>query len=213
MKDKIMDAFDWQRVLIENYKKLGLNENELSVILVVDSFIKKGISLVTPDLISLKMNLPFSTIDSYFTNLLKNNFIKISGDSELEITLSPLKERLLDIFYEEAKKEDSRKGNSKEVNDTLVLFENEFGRALSNFEVSTIKEWFEKGYNFDTIKEALNVAVFAKVKTIRYIDKVLLEWNRRDEYSKNGQSALSDKWRKNIDETIEIAKINWMDED
>ena len=86
------------------------------------------------------------------------------------------------------------------------MFESEFGRALSQFEVNTIKEWFEQGSNVSTIKEALNVSILAKVKTVRYIDKVLLEWRRRDEISKEGHSALSDKWRKNLDETIEIAK-------
>ena len=92
------------------------------------------------------------------------------------------------------------------------MFETEFGRALSQFEVNTINDWFEQGNSIATIKEALNVATLAKVKTIRYIDKVLLEWKRREEISKNGVSPLSEKWRKNLEETMEIAKINWMEE-
>ena len=64
----------------------------------------------------------------------------------------------------------------------------------------------------EILKEALNVATLAKVKTIRYIDKILLEWKRREEFSKNGVSPLSEKWRKNLEETMEIAKINWMEE-
>ena len=32
-----MDAIDWRTILVDNYKKLGLNENELSIILVTNS--------------------------------------------------------------------------------------------------------------------------------------------------------------------------------
>ena len=112
---------------------------------------------------------------------------------------------------EEIKKE-TDVPSSKDQNDIFVLFETEFGRALSQFEVNTINDWFEQGNSIATIKEALNVATLAKVKTIRYIDKVLLEWKRREEISKNGVSPLSEKWRKNLEETMEIAKINWMEE-
>lgn len=211
--NKYMDMFDWQMVLIDNYKKIGLNEVDLSIILVTNSLIKKGVKLITPDIISLKMTLDFKVIDNSFTNLIKKNFLLLEDKGELQISLEPLKKKLIDIFYEELSKGETETIYDKGKSDVFVLFENEFGRALSQFEVNTIKEWFEQGNDSTTIKEALNVAILAKVKTIRYIDKVLLEWRRRTEISKEGQSALSDKWRKNLDETIEIAKINWMEKD
>ena len=209
--DNLIDVFDWKSVLIDNYKKLGLNETELSIILVVDSFIRKGNKIVTPDLISLKMTIDFSIIDSSLTSLVKKKILNLENNGELEINLQPLKKKLINLFKEENTK-DQDELNDKNLSDILVLFESEFARALSKLEVSTIREWFAQGNSVETIKEALKVATYAKVKTIRYIDKILMEWKRRDEISKNGTSAINDKWRKNIDETIEIAKINWMEE-
>ena len=209
--EKIMDAIDWRMILVDNYKKLGLNENELSIILVTNSLIQKGVDFITPDIIALKMTLDFQEIDSCFTNLIKKEILTLSGNNNIQISIEPLKKRLVEIFYEEIKKE-TDVPSSREQNDIFVLFENEFGRALSQFEVNTIKDWFEQGNSVATIKEALNVATLAKVKTIRYIDKVLLEWKRREELSKNGVSPLSEKWRKNLQETMEIAKINWMED-
>lgn len=209
--EKIMDAIDWRMILVDNYKKLGLNENELSIILVTNSLIQKGVDFITPDLIALKMTLDFQEIDSCFTNLIKKEILTLDGTNKIQVSIEPLKKRLVEIFYQELKKE-TDVPSSKEQNDIFVLFETEFGRALSQFEVNTINDWFEQGNSATTIKEALNVATLAKVKTIRYIDKVLLEWKRREEISKNGVSPLSEKWRKNLEETMEIAKINWMEE-
>lgn len=208
--DKIMDAIDWRMILVDNYKKLGLNENELSIILVTNSLIQKGVSFITPDIIALKMTLDFQEIDSCFTNLIKKDILTLDGTNNIQISIEPLKKRLVEIFYEELKKETD--SSSKDLNDIFVLFETEFGRALSQFEVNTIKDWFDQGNTSATIKEALNVATLAKVKTIRYIDKVLLEWKRRQELAKDGVSPLSEKWRKNLEETMEIAKINWMED-
>jgi len=157
------------------------------------------------------MTLDFQEIDTYFTNLIKKDILTLDGQDKIHISIEPLKKQLAEIFYEELKKETSLP-SSREQNDIYVLFETEFGRALSQFEVNTIKDWFDQGNSATTIKEALNVATLAKVKTIRYIDKILLEWKRREEVSKNGISPLSEKWRKNLEETMEIAKINWMEE-
>ena len=209
--DKIMDAIDWRMILVDNYKKLGLNETELSIILVTNSLIQKGVDFITPDIIALKMTLDFQEIDSCFTNLIKKDILTLEGADKIHISIEPLKKRLVEIFYEELKKE-TTSPSSKDQNDIYVLFETEFGRALSQFEINTIKDWFEQGNSASTIKEALNVATLAKVKTIRSIDKVLLEWKRREELAKNGISPLSEKWRKNLEETMEIAKINWMEE-
>ena len=207
---KIMDAIDWRMILVDNYKKLGLNENELSIILVTNSLIQKGMDFITPDIIALKMTLDFQEIDTYFTNLIKKDILTLEGNERLHISIEPLKKKLINIFYDEVKKETST--SNKEQDDIFVLFETEFGRALSQFEVNTIKDWFDQGNTASTIKEALNVATLAKVKTIRYIDKVLLEWKRREELARNGISPLSEKWRKNLEETMEIAKINWMED-
>ena len=209
--DKIMDAVDWRMILVDNYKKLGLNENELGIILVTNSLIQKGVDFITPDIIALKMTLDFQEIDSCFTNLIKKDVLTLDGSNKIHISIEPLKKRLIEIFYEELKKGTSN-GINKEQDDIYVLFESELGRALSQFEINTIKDWFDQGNSAGTIKEALNVATLAKVKTIRYIDKILLEWKRREELAQNGISPLSEKWRKNLEETMEIAKINWMED-
>ncbi len=53
-----LPALDFRYLLLENYKKLGLSENEVIVLLMSDHFLKQKNPLITADLLSLKMGIP-----------------------------------------------------------------------------------------------------------------------------------------------------------
>ena len=52
-----MEALDFRYLLLEYYKKLRLSENEVMVILMIDHLLEQKNTLITPDLLSLKMNI------------------------------------------------------------------------------------------------------------------------------------------------------------
>ena len=66
----ITEAIDFRYLLIENYRKLKLNENELATIFVIDHLISQGNPFVTADLLSLKMTLDIKEIDKILAKLL-----------------------------------------------------------------------------------------------------------------------------------------------
>jgi DNA replication protein len=68
--------------------------------------------------------------------------------------------------------------HSSEAN-MFVKFETEFGRPLSPMECETISGWLDQDkYPEELIEAALKEAVFAGKVHFRYIDRILLEWNR-----------------------------------
>jgi DNA replication protein len=198
-------SVDWKLALVKNYKKMDLNENELSMIFVVDSLLQDGETFITPDMLSLQMTLPFEQIDSCFTALIKRCYL--SYDKSLKLSL----DNLISILNTKYPAEISIETEVDENEEVIHLFENEFARALSETEVSKINEWIKNGNTIAKIKEALNLATMAKAKSIRYIDKILLEWQRKEEFRTHGKT-ISDKWGKNLEETLEIAKINWIED-
>ena len=103
--------------------------------------------------------------------------------------------------------------NNDDSNSIYSLFENEFGRALTPFEIDTIRDWVESGYTLELIKSALGEAIRNKVRSIRYVDKVLLNYRQQEEIKKEGNTTISEKWRKDIDETMSIAQTRWVKED
>ncbi|MBQ7232787.1 MAG: DnaD domain protein [Bacillales bacterium] len=70
-----------------------------------------------------------------------------------------------------------RKPNeAKEVN-LYQIFEQEFGRMLSPFETQMIMEWNGR-FHTDVIKLALREAIIRNVKQMKYIDRILLNWEQ-----------------------------------
>jgi len=73
---------------------------------------------------------------------------------------------------------DDRAGGTSEAN-MFVKFETEFGRPLSPMECETISGWLDQDkYAEALILADLKEAVFAGKVHFRYIDRILLEWNR-----------------------------------
>ncbi len=69
--------------------------------------------------------------------------------------------------------------SSNDDNELYDVFEREFGRTLSPMEYDIINNWLESGISKDLIICALKEAVFNGVNNLRYIDKILLEWNKK----------------------------------
>jgi len=93
------------------------------------------------------------------------------------------------------------------------VFEKELSRTLSPLEFSIINEWINFGYSDEMIINALKEAISKNKRSLRSVDKILLQWQTRDDMEKEGYSAVSEKWNKDIEQTIKIAKTKWVDDD
>ena len=75
-----------------------------------------------------------------------------------------------------------------------------------------INAWIEKGFSEDLVEAALDEAVQNGAFTLRYIDKVLYEWNRK------GYKSVTDVQNKVIPEAEpmffepSLMNFNWLDE-
>lgn len=70
--------------------------------------------------------------------------------------------------------------NLDELNSSVFTFiEKEFGRTLSPMENEIIKSWLENGSSEELVREAVKEATFNGVNNLRYIDKILYEWEKK----------------------------------
>ena len=188
--EKNINLIDWKKLLLDYYKTLYLNEEDVMVIFMIDLCIEQGTT---------------------FVNLMSRGYVSNVQDANKKFatSLNGIKEVLISQFFVDNQKEKS-KVNSEEQESVYSLFENEFARPLNAFEIDIIRDWSEQGYTLDKIKYALAEAVRSKVKSIRYVDKILLNMKQQEERVKEGNTTLSSKWRKDIDETMELAKATWV---
>lgn len=212
--ERNMELINWRQLLLDYYKALYLNEEDVMVILMLDLCIAQGTTFVTPDILALKMNYPIEVIDKTFVNLMSRGYISNVQDANKKFitSLNGIKTVLIHQFFLDNQKE-KNKVNTEEQESIYSLFENEFARPLTSFEIDIIRDWIEQGYALDKIKYALQEAIRAKVKSIRYVDKVLLNLKQQEERVKEGNTTLSNKWRKDIEETMELAKATWVSKD
>ena len=128
----------------------------------------------------------------------------------------------LDLFYEkmtnnlveEINKEQEEKKEDNE--DIFRTMENELGKPLSQIEVEIVKAWKETGYTDELIKEALRESVMNGVAGLRYMDKILYEWNKKgiktkEDVEKNRREFRSKESKKK--EKVDVFDYDWMDED
>ena len=213
----ISEAIDFRFLLLENYKKLKISENELAIIFMIDHLVSQGNPFITADLLSLKMSLDIKDIDALIADLLTRGFMEYTTVNGKTVTsLNPLKEKLYREFQMTISKENEARGNKKikeELNNIYQTFESELGRQLSPLEISRIREWVSLGYSDEMIINALKEALAQGKKTLRSVDKILLSWAKREELETEGKTSIDEDWQKNLEETIRIAKTPWLDDD
>ena len=173
-------------ILLSNYKKIKINEKELIILIYL---MNQKSSVFNPQKISEDLNIEISEVLESIevlsnSDLITINTLKDNGLLEERIDLSNLYNKLayLNINEEETKEENTNIYDS---------FEKEFARTLSPIEYELIKSWLDNDYSEELILCALKEAVYNGVKNLRYIDKILYEWNNKG--IKTKEDVLKDK--------------------
>lgn len=210
-----MEALDFRYLLLEYYRKLKLNENELATILMIDHLLGQRNTLVTPDLLSLKMSLSSKELDKIFVSLIERDYLIFDTGKKIKVSLKPLKKKLYEVFEETLAKEHETKiseEKSKVLQNIYQVFESELSRPLSPLEFSLIGEWVDRGFSDERIIEALRLSLSRGKKTLKSVDKILLQWQARDDIEKSGNTAVKDDWDQDIEKTMQIIKTKWLDD-
>lgn len=211
MKDSsLYGAIDFHYVLLEEYKRLNIDEKTLSVIFMIDHLLSQGNRMVTADILSLKMSLKIKEIDAVLADLLKRGYLVYETDSKgLKANLDPLKKRLYSDMAKRLESEELAKMDAQKTERIASLgafLESKLDRGLSPIEQSTLREWVSAGYKDEEIKNAVLDCLRAGERNFRSIEKVLRQNRRRKDISKEGSSAVGESYDKNIEETLELAK-------
>ena len=188
---------------IRYYKKFNLENNELLMLIYLLNCNEKLI--LDNKKISKDLYLEENEVLNIISSLIEKNYISIEMSKNNGIIEEYIS---LDLFYEKINSyliENDKKDNSSDI---YSKFEKEFGRTLSPVEYETISKWIESNIPLELIEAALKEAILSGVNSIRYIDKILFEWNKK------GYKTSSDIINKSKkDEYIEeIYDYDWLNE-
>ena len=215
MSSEQMEALDFRYLLLEYYKKLGIKENELSVLLMLDHLLGQKNYLVTPDLIATKMNLNAKELDALYVSLMSRGFITLETGRKTKISLKPLRKKLYEAFEDALVKENQISRNpekSKEYKRLKEVFETQLGRPLLPLEANFISEWISQDIPEEEIVEALRDCLSKGKKTFPDFDKFLFEWKAKRDLEINGVTGNNTDWDQDIEKAMKIAKTKWIND-
>lgn len=188
--------------------KLNLNLKDFLLLLY---FVNDNERLFDVKKISNIVKLSENDVLSSFNALIKKKIIVVESRKDNNGKISEYIK--LDYFYNEVE-ECLKKVKKEENNDNIYsIFENEFARPISSIEYEIIKAWLEKEFSEELILGALKEAVYNGVHNLRYIDKILYEWQKKGFKTMKDVNDHITKRTKEKDAKKELFDYNWLDDE
>lgn len=169
-------------ILLKNYRKFDITDTELILLI----YLINTDNSFNPKQISKDLNFKLKEVMELINSLMEKGLLKIDIVNkkvrEEIINLDELYNKLAFIIVNDEIKE-------KKLN-LFDKFEQEFGRTLSPMDYEIITDW-QKEFKDELILLALKEAVFNGVTNLRYIDKIIRDWNKKG--IKTEQDVINDK--------------------
>jgi DNA replication protein len=182
--------------LLISYKAFGLNETELMTILLIHRSISKGNSFPTLEELTTILTIDEKECSIILRKLIQKNLLKIERTENSQYQLSeayslePLWEKLFQPVVPVIQK--------TEDGSLFILFEQEFGRPLSPFEIETVNVWLDEDeISPALIKAALRESVLMAKLNFKYMDRILREWKKKGIHTVEQARIASKKFHDN----------------
>lgn len=156
------------------------------------------------------LKLSESEVLNSFNTLINKKLIQIEirkdeNGKRIEVVNLDYLYQEIDILFQNQKKEE-------EKSDVYSIFESEFARPISSMEYEIIHAWLEKGFSEELILGALKEAVYNGVNNLRYIDKILYEWQRKGYKTMKDVEKNQFNHSNKKEESKELFDYNWLED-
>ena len=197
-----------ETIFIKEALKENLSLNEFLLLLYFDNSFDLVFDM---KVIAKTLNMSEEQVLEAYSSLMKKKLIKVKAEKN---SFGKIIEKVcLDNFYNEIRSDAKKCEEKSSKEDIFSIFESSFGRTLSTMDYEIINAWIDRGFSEELVLAALKEAVYNGATNLRYIDKVLYEWNRK------GYKTVNDvnnrfKEEKDNDKLFETSVLNfdWLNE-
>lgn len=185
-----------QNGLIAYYSQLGISDAELILIIQLEAFNQHGEYFPSNEKIAANTNLSTGDVATLIQHMIDQGFLAIDqvNDARGRIgnryNLNSLYEKLDNYLDEHLVIKDKTSNQTATTTDSIEnnpinqlarQFEVEFGRYLSPIERQELSSWLTVDhYSPEIIKLALREAVLSQAYSFKYVDRILLNWQRHN---------------------------------
>lgn len=209
--------------LLQHYREIGMNNDELLVYIQTKMGADHGDLEPSTEQIGQVLGWSAKKVFSHLEEMRKKGLVKFNsrhandGRVTTELDFMPL---YIALFKNKVNHESTNdridkqglptneEGQIKRA-DIYNLIEQEFGRPLSQIEMETIKNWFDIDHFKPLfIKAAVQEAVLNGALNLRYIETILVSWQKKNYHSLNDIANEKNKHQQykqlQSDEVIDI---------
>ena len=186
--------------------KIADYDLSLSEFLLLNYFINYNIEELSIDEISKHLSLSNEKILEAYNGLINKKIVKITTKEKNGIIFESIS---LDDFYDRI--DQSIKAEKKSISSEEIIktFEECSKQKVTDIEREVINAWIQNGFDTSIIINAINEAKYNGTCNIRYIDKVLNEWNKQG--IKNPEQ-LEKFYTENEGKSVELFDYDFLDE-
>ncbi len=191
------------KILFINYRKLNITEGELILLIY---FINLNSNLFNINAIVEELDLSKEEVLKLIDSLSSKGLLKIVVNKKEkkiteEISIDGLYDKLSFLVVD-----------AKETKNNLYdVFESKLGRTLSPTEYELING-FTSMYSEELITLAIDEAVYNGVNNLRYIDRILYEWNKKGIKNKDDLKRARVARKENNQKLFDYDWLNEKDE-
>ncbi|MEC1178288.1 DnaD domain-containing protein [Metasolibacillus meyeri] len=174
------------QLFFQHYKELQIRDDDAMLLLHLLAFHEEGNDFPTPADLMARTFFAANEISMKLQRFLQKGFIEITHDVDIDgkiyekYSLYPLWSRIVRLL-EANSIATSNEQQKKEEGAIYSIFEQEFGRLLSPMELENINSWLDiDKHSPELIRAALKEAVLAGKLSLRYIDRILFEWKKKN---------------------------------
>ena len=197
--------------ILKCFKKLNLTMDEFVFLMYLQS--RQDNLEFNPEKIANDLNLDIMEVMGYVSVLTDKGYLSLdvmkSENNVLEEVIN------LDSFYEKISTILIDFGSNLEEDKTSIFayIEKELGRPLNSIEIKTIEGWLDNNIDSKLIKEGIKRALEMGVYSLKYVDKMLLNWESQG--IKKIEDIENTKKEVNLEETMEFntEDWNWLDDE
>ena len=185
------NIIDFEKLLIDKYSFLGLDEVEVIILLKLNKLINSG-SKFSIEYFTKNMTITEDVIREKLVTLINNGFIDLKLVNRSEIYCLDDTFKRLSALLEKEELEEEKEDLNTDCAKVAALLEKEFKKILSPLELELVHKWvYEDKFDYSKIYNAIMETLKYKKTSVQYVDVIL---NKKEQINKqsNSKEGLQD---------------------
>lgn len=172
--------------LLDHFREVGMTTDQLLVFFQLRRYMDRGIQLPSAEEIATHLGWDKQRVYQLLHEMISQKLMTITtvtddqGQKQDTYDFRLLTEKLSRLAVQSTQQEVAVTAD----NERAAVFnqiETEFGRPLSPIEMENIEQWLDQDhYRPELIQLALKEAVLSQAYSLKYMDRILLSWERKN---------------------------------